>query len=369
MRLRQILVVELLGGLGDLLMMLPSIHALAASHPTAQLSVFTFRPAAELLEGDPRVFRVFPATKRDDASGAPVAKEELRRLLAEHNFDLVVSDTNYGGIDQLIEDSGAKHKATRLWHQAGKEERIERVFLRNLLALGYIRPEFADERAHLALKDTEVQWAREWFRATSSVGGRIIMLNTDAGVAVKRWPPEHFIAVGKAFLDHQNTQVWVVADDQMGQATEIAAGIGESARVLPRMPLRRFASLIAQASLFISVDTGPARIAAALGVPTVALFGPTWAGRYGLPPPHLNLQSPFHCDHMQPMNITLQPCWYGGQCVHPGKRTCTEDLDPQLVVKAALELLSRAGAPAEAGPLPFRMLNAADVPTNAAQKR
>lgn len=342
MRLRQILVVELLGGLGDLLMMLPSIHALAASHPTAQVSVFTFPPATELLEGDPRVSRVFPATRRNDASGMPVAKEELRRLLAERNFDLIVSDTNYGGIDELIEDSAARHKVTRLWREAGVEERIERVFLRNLLTLGFIRAEHADERAHLALDDAEVQWARDWYRATSSAEGRIVLLNTDAGVAVKRWPLEHFAAVGKALLEHERTQVWVVAGDQVGQATETAANIGETARVLPRMPLRRFASLVALATLFISADTGPARIAAALGVPTVALFGPTWGGRYGLPPPHVNLQSPFQCDQMQPMNITLQPCWYSGQCIHPGKRSCTEDLDPQLVVNAALELLGEA---------------------------
>ena len=62
MRLREILFVELLGGIGDLVMALPAIHALALSHPQARVSVFTFRPGIELLIGDPHVARLFPAT-------------------------------------------------------------------------------------------------------------------------------------------------------------------------------------------------------------------------------------------------------------------------------------------------------------------
>ena len=340
MRLRHILFVELLGGIGDLVMALPSIHALASSHPSAEISVFSFRPGIELLKADPSVARVLPATKRDDANGMPVAKEELRELLSRERFDLIVCDANYAGIDQLIEASEAGYKVTRLWRDARADERIERVFLRNLISLGYVRPELADEAPHLVVLETERQWAAHWYSANTDGTCRIVMLNPDSGVAVKRWAPEHFVKLGKGLLDG-GTQIVVAAGEDASVAAEIAACIGGNARVLPKMPLRRFASLVALASLFVSSDTGPAKIAAALGVPTVALFGPTWAERYGVPSPNVNLQSPFRCSELRPMNITLQPCWFSGQCVHPGKRTCTDDIDPARVLAEARRLLSQ----------------------------
>lgn len=45
---RDILVVDLLGGLGDLVLVLPAIHALARRHPGAALRVLTHEPGAEL---------------------------------------------------------------------------------------------------------------------------------------------------------------------------------------------------------------------------------------------------------------------------------------------------------------------------------
>lgn len=355
MRLRQILFVELLGGIGDLVMALPAIHALALSHPQAQVSVFTFRPGIDLLTSDPKIARLFPATRQDDANGTPLAKDELRQVLSSHDFDLVVCDVNYGGIDRLVEESPVRERVTRLWRQAGQNERIERVFLRNLLDLGYIAPEFAPKSAHgvangavpnsahdspqLALTQSELAWARAWYE--SNVGrGQSIMINPDAGVVVKRWAPEHFITVGKQLSTDERHQILVVAGERASLAREIAEGIGARARVLPRMPLRQLASLAALASLFISVDTGPAKIAAAVGTSTVALYGPTWSGRYGLPWPNINLQSPFQCHHLRPMNFTSQPCWYSGRCAQADKRSCTDDIAPHLVTEAAIKLLS-----------------------------
>src|SRR5215211_1480213 len=58
---REILFVELLGGLGDVLISLGAIQALARSYPEARLTVLTFSPGGELLEADPLIHRVVSA--------------------------------------------------------------------------------------------------------------------------------------------------------------------------------------------------------------------------------------------------------------------------------------------------------------------
>ena len=57
-RFREILVVDLLGGLGDLCMVLPAVHALRRRNPAAALRVLTHAPGADLLRTDPAVTEV-----------------------------------------------------------------------------------------------------------------------------------------------------------------------------------------------------------------------------------------------------------------------------------------------------------------------
>ena len=59
----RILVVDLLGGLGDLVMALPVIHALHRRHPDARLRVLTHPPGDVLLRHDPAVTTVVRAER------------------------------------------------------------------------------------------------------------------------------------------------------------------------------------------------------------------------------------------------------------------------------------------------------------------
>src|SRR5918995_2061188 len=91
---REILFVELLGGLGDVLTSLAAVQALARSYPKARLTVLTFPPGGELLEGDPSVHEVVH-TPKPDPTRPHRAREAVEELLARGGWDLVVSDTSY----------------------------------------------------------------------------------------------------------------------------------------------------------------------------------------------------------------------------------------------------------------------------------
>ena len=113
-------------------------------------------------------------------------------------------------------------------------------------------------------------------------GGRYAILNPGAAWPNKRWMPARFAAVAKE-LRSRHTLVSVVT---WGAGEEsIAQGIvdqSDGAAILsPRTSIADLVALARGASLYLSGDTGPAHIAAAVGTPLVGIFGPTRPSRNG----------------------------------------------------------------------------------------
>ncbi len=89
-------------------------------------------------------------------------------------------------------------------------------------------------------------------------------------------------------------------------------------------------------------DTGPVRLATAVGAYAVGLFGPTVVGRYGLDPrAGTSLQGLPMCEVRRPLAITEQECWWSARCpLTDGDPACLADLSVQEVAGA---VLTRAG--------------------------
>ncbi len=88
---RDILVVELLGGIGDLIMTLPVVHGLARRNPGAVMRVITHEPGADLVRGDPAVTEVL--VPRHDRPGAE--RDAVASALAARRPDLAVTTTRF----------------------------------------------------------------------------------------------------------------------------------------------------------------------------------------------------------------------------------------------------------------------------------
>ena len=323
----KILFVELLGGIGDVLIALPAMTALSRSYPEAELTVLTLPPGGELLQGNPLIHSVVYA----DSSNP---RKSVEVLLARHRFDLIVSDTNYDGIDEVIQNSDASRVVTNLWRQPPPDQRVGDRFLEILLAEGLIKPE--ESAATLYLTLDEQSRVKE---ALSFCPRPLIFLFPDAGMEIKRWSTESFVTLGQALQQRYGASIIVPVGSDLEQATSIADAIGET-QILPRGKLRDLAAAIAYADLVIAADTGPARIAAALNIPTITLFGPSWHGRYGQPFPHINLQGYPECPERVISNFTEQRCWYEGVCpLNKDWRTCLETISPTDVLAAATPFL------------------------------
>jgi len=105
----------------------------------------------------------------------------------------------------------------------------------------------------------------------SSANSRYGLLLHATARAEKFWPEEHWVALGKRLNRNAELRLLWGTDAECARSERIAAAV-TGARVEERKPLDQVAALIAGAQFVVGVDTGLLHLAAALGVPLVAVF-------------------------------------------------------------------------------------------------
>ena len=315
-----ILVVDLLGGIGDLVMLLPSIHALARHHPRAQVRVLTHAPGTVLLAADPAVAEVRIAEQGQERATV-VAELEHRRP------DLVVSTTRYDGIPAEIERRVAR-SVTDQGRRPPPDELVSRRYLRVLAEAGVVDGPYEPPRIHLT--EAELATGRCLLAALGGRGAR----RRSRRCPTRGWRSRCGRTGGVSWRTWQ------------------ARGCPRSCsgRTCRRSTCANLAALFAavgrRGGVVVGPDTGPVRVAAAVGARTVGLFGPT-AGRPLRPQtPSVDLQGLPGCPHRRPTAIAEQVCWWNATCpLAEDGPACMADLAPAGVVDAVLAALRDLSRP------------------------
>jgi heptosyltransferase-1 len=118
-------------------------------------------------------------------------------------------------------------------------------------------------------------------RFCASIGfAPLAILNPGAGWGAKCWPVSSYGEVAKALAD-RGMAVMVNYGPQEEELAEAVRQASEEAARPVKCSVSQLIALTRRASLFVGGDTGPMHLAAALGVPAVALYGPTRPDRNG----------------------------------------------------------------------------------------
>ncbi|MEO3777762.1 glycosyltransferase family 9 protein [Micromonospora sp. B11E3] len=360
----EILVVDLLGGIGDLVMLLPAVHGLARRNPRARLRVLTHEPGAELVRADPAVTHV--RTPRHGRPGAE--REAVLDALTAAPPDLAVTTTRYDGIPDLLEASGARC-VTDLWRRPPPDQPVGERYLAILHAEGLLDRVDVTTRPRVHLPAAaRAAGERAVARLVGEPAAPPVVLVTDAGMAVKRWPAGRWRDLAAALTRLGHPVLTVGADPVDPVAVPLPRG------GLPGLA-GQFAAVARRGGVVVGPDTGPVRLAAAAGAPTVGLFGPTDSRRYGMAEARVvagagtmaearvsagagtmaepgvptrvggtavsvasagvDLQGLPDCPHRLPTAITEQPCWWQARCpLDPSGPACLADLDVADVLAA-----------------------------------
>ena len=187
-----------------------------------------------------------------------------------------------------------------------------------------------------ATPDASLSCPPEWARRGEELlgdAGPWIGLNPGAfyGTA-KRWLPGRYAAVGDTLARRTGARIAIVggpAERPLGES--IASGMRAPARVLcGETSLPDLAGVLKHLALLVTNDSGPMHVAAALGVPVVAIFGPTDSRETGpIGDAHRIVREPVHCSPCK-----LREC--------PIDHRCMKRIGVDRVIAEAQGMLARA---------------------------
>lgn len=176
-------------------------------------------------------------------------------------------------------------------------------------------------------------------RERAGLGGDEPVVGLFAGAEFgpsKRWPFERFVELSRRLRRERPRlrQAIVAGPKEVWLSVRLHEQTGKVHPVVgPDLDLARLAGVLAGLDLLVTNDSGPMHLAAALGVPCVALFGPTDPARTGpAGPGHHVLHSDRWCS----------PC-FRRRCplLHHG---CMKDLTVERALRDVLEVLESASA-------------------------
>lgn len=183
------------------------------------------------------------------------------------------------------------------------------------------------------LPATVEAWRRE--RGLAQVPGPIVTLSPGAVGAGKAWPPGHYAALAAA-LARDGASVWVLGGpNETAIAREIAAAGGARVHDLTSNDLRNAVLALAAADVSVTNDSGLMHVSAAIGTPTVAIFGPT---------------SPWHWKPLNPVAAILEPP--GDELARQRARLegndavahrRTADVTPEMVLRTVRDVVNKKG--------------------------
>jgi heptosyltransferase-2 len=273
------------GALGDFILALPTLETLRSTFPKAKLVIMGFPRILELVDQRFYADEILSIDQRGMASFF-FRGGSLDRAFSQFfsTFDLLVvfgkdgEGTLIGNLKQVCQG--------RILHINPFPEWTERThstdhLLRELTRYGFSPPEKIP-RLFLSQKDKD--WGKSFCRVkglSDEEKSKAFVIHPGSGSKKKVWPLERFLELTHYFQKHVNSRILIALGPAEGQEVQKAFGgmeweLGSAAPLLVKgLSLLELASVMEGCRLFIGNDSGITHMAAALGLPTIAIFGPS----------------------------------------------------------------------------------------------
>ena len=352
-KIRKVLLIQL-GDIGDVVWTEPTVRAFRETIPSVEVSVLARSGFGALLAAHPDVRRVFNVDAVNGGIFAEIAAQSalvgrLRRERFDIAFDLRAGDR--GALMAWL--TGAPVRVSHYYPQ-------DIPFWRNCLFTHIVSPPPLETLVQGAVEQT-LRIVREFgvdtadrvprLRVSEEVASRVSVILRESGIedgwrwvsvnpfsrwSYKEWPHERWVPVLNGLWErHHLAAVLVGSPDEREKTALLASRLaGPAFNLAGNTTLAELAGVLRLAAFHVGVDSAAPHIAAAVGVPTITLYGPSdW--RYWAPPGdrHLVVAPADQC----------APCRQKG-CEGKGWSRCLEEMPAERVSAAVEQMVERLGA-------------------------
>lgn len=284
----RILIIRL-SAIGDVVRVLPALHALRDYYPNAQIDWAVECKSAEIVRGHPALDEclVFERTPGKWAGLASFrrfcAKIRARRYDMALDFHGILKSGWISRASRARDRYGfARPRGRELSHLFSNHKvklpsmRMNRV-AENLALCRAVGAESGNLEVTIHVPDDVQNEVDAYFDQASDGGKKVVALHPAVDRPGKQWPIENFALLSDLLLADGRYEVLVTwGPGQRELAEEVRTRSRRNPEVAPETPdLKHYARMVQRADLFFGGDTGPMHIAWALGTPVVAVFGGT----------------------------------------------------------------------------------------------
>ncbi len=333
--MRHILIIRF-GSLGDIVLTEPIVRQLRKAFPDSQIHYLTKSRFGELLS-------MFDGVDRVHLWESEATESKLVSELRKVGFDRTIDLHNNIRSAKIRSSLGAKWVSTRKeWFKRFASVRIKWL---------HTKPNHAIERYGRALEslgistnldlprlnvgeEFRMKWAE--FKVAGNIPEDYFVIAAGAAHDTKQAPGELWDQVARLIADENGLRALLVgAPNEKASMEELKAKLGQNcAGVLCEESIGLSAAALERARFVLSNDSGSAHLAAALGKPTLALFGPTH--------PILGFAPRGARAGFYSVNEYCSPCsLHGKRHCHREQRYCFTKMEARKIVEQIKELISK----------------------------
>ncbi len=300
-----------IGAIGDVILTTPMVHALRQRYPKAIIDYWVGEWSAKALKGNRDINHVFAF---DDATFFKKRVDlviGLARQIASQHYDAMFildkhwSLATFGRLCNVPVRIGFDRNGEGFAHTIKVPYGPAKHEVDYYLELAYKAgaKKVLQPKLEFPLSSDDKKFANNFFKQRGLNSKKTIGIvpggakNPGQIVAIKRWPAEYFAIVAQA-LRKEGYQILLIGrspgdDDALKIMQE---SVPDVISAIKDFSLQQSGALMQKCRLVICNDSGPLHMAAAVGTPTVSVFGPTdpkrWAPRGKK---HLWIWNPIEC--------------------------------------------------------------------------
>lgn len=327
--MKKVLIVKL-SAMGDVIHTLPAITDAKTMDPNLQIDWLVDARFQEIPAWHPGVNRVIPIPLKS-------WRKSPWQVIRSGEFRSFCQTLRLETYDEIIDAQGLLKSAILAFLAKGHRQGYDRSSAREGVSTWLMQQTHPVDRGQHAIIRTRQLLAKSLgygletlplnyglsLQPNPSAHPAYVVLIANTSWESKLWAESHWVALGQK-LEQAGYAIKLTSGNalELARAQRISAQLSQAEALSP-LNLNQLAALVAQASAVVSLDTGLSHLTAALGVPNVALFGPTSAALtrpLGAHQQVLAAEMPCApclkrtCHHPERAKFPIAPCLWG---IHP----------------------------------------------------